>query len=153
MSTEERDATLLRLEHEVGVLVRRIRRVIGERSRAVHEDLQPASYLMLTTIARDGPLRASALVGYFDIDKGAVSRQVSHLAALGLLSVTRDPEDGRATLLRATDEARSRLADVATHRRKALDERLGDWDDAALSEFVDYLGRYNVTIDRSREDD
>ena len=32
---------------EVGVLVRRVRRVIHERARAVHADLQPASYLLL----------------------------------------------------------------------------------------------------------
>jgi hypothetical protein len=37
-----------RLEQEVGVLIRRVKRVIGERARAVHPDLQPASYLMLT---------------------------------------------------------------------------------------------------------
>ena len=40
-------ADSLRASSEVGVLIRRIRRVIGERARAVHPDLQPASYLML----------------------------------------------------------------------------------------------------------
>ena len=42
-----RSQTLGTLEHEVGVVIRRVKRVIGERARAVHEDLQPGSYLVL----------------------------------------------------------------------------------------------------------
>ena len=42
------------LEQEVGVLIRRVRRVIGERARLVHPDLQPASYLLLSLPGRDG---------------------------------------------------------------------------------------------------
>ena len=42
-----RDEQLRRLEGEVGVLIRRIRKVIHERARAVHEDMQPTSYLLL----------------------------------------------------------------------------------------------------------
>ena len=100
------------LEHEVGVLIRRVRRVIGERARAVHPDLQPASYLVLTYLADAGRAAASAIVEAFGIDKGAVSRQVQHLVDLGLLERTPDPADGRATLLAVTDDARRRLADV-----------------------------------------
>ncbi len=50
-----------RLEQEVGVLIRRVKRVIGERSRSVHPDLQPASYLMLSYLAAEGPQRSSVL--------------------------------------------------------------------------------------------
>ena len=48
-----------RLEQEVGVLIRRVKRVIGERARAVHPDLQPASYLMLTYLSTSGPQRST----------------------------------------------------------------------------------------------
>ena len=70
---------LRRLEQEVGVLIRRVKRVIGERSRSVHPDLQPASYLMLTYLAAEGPQRSSVLSDRFGVDKGAISRQVQHL--------------------------------------------------------------------------
>jgi hypothetical protein len=63
-----RPETLRELESEVGVLIRRIRRVIGERARAVHVELQPASYLMLTYLAEHGPLRSSVIAETFDID-------------------------------------------------------------------------------------
>ncbi len=141
-----RTDTLHDLEAELGVLIRRVRRVIGERARAVHPDLQAASYLILTTVAQDEPVRASAIAEQFEIDKGAISRQVKHLVQLGLLAVEKDPADARATLLSTTGEARTRLADVVEHRRKQLSERLTDWSDAELDSFVGELGRYNRAL-------
>jgi DNA-binding MarR family transcriptional regulator len=138
--------SLRHLEREVGVLIRRIKRVIGERARAVHEDLQPASYLMLSWLADEGPVRASSMVEKFSIDKGAVSRQLQHLDDLGLVVRTPDPADGRATLVAASDDARLRLADVADHRRKWLDEQLGDWTAEELEGFAATLERYNQAL-------
>ncbi len=141
-----REETLMTLEQEVGVLIRRVKRVIGERARAIHESLQPASYLMLGYVAEHGPIRASAMAGVFDIDKGAISRQVTHLMDLGLISGSPDPDDGRATLLSVTDEALRRMEDLKAHRRKWLDEQLGDWSDDQLAGFVRELGRYNAAL-------
>ena len=138
--------SLRHLEREVGVLIRRIRRVIGERARAVHPDLQPASYLMLSWLVDEGPVRASLMVENFNIDKGAVSRQLQHLDDLGLVERTPDPADGRATLVAASEDAVRRLADVAEHRRKWLDEQLGDWDAEELAHFADLLERYNHSL-------
>ncbi len=141
-----RPESLRQLEREVGVMVRRIRRVIHERARAVHEDLQPASYLMLSWLADEGPVRASSMVDHFGIDKGAVSRQLQHLVELGLAERTPDPDDGRATLVAASEDAVRRLEDVAAHRRKWLDEQLGDWSADELQEFVAGLERYNLAL-------
>ena len=145
--TARRAELLGDLEHEVGVMVRRIRRVIGERARAVHPDLAPSSYLMLAYVAENGPLRASAIAEQFDMDKGAISRQVTHLTELGLLDRVSDPDDRRALLVSVSDDGRSRLVDVARHRRKWLDERLGEWTLQDLTGFVDALGRYNRALD------
>ncbi|WP_341923879.1 MarR family transcriptional regulator [Nocardioides psychrotolerans] len=138
--------SLRQLEQEVGVLVRRVKRVIGVRARLVHEDLQPSSYLMLSYLAEHGPTRSSVIAEIFAIDKGAISRQVQHLLDLGLVEKSQDPEDGRASLLSATDDAVRRLADVTAHRRKWLDEQLGDWSADELSGFVAELGRYNQAL-------
>ncbi|HEV7875992.1 MAG TPA: MarR family transcriptional regulator [Nocardioides sp.] len=147
MSTPTRDDSLSQLEREVGVLIRRVKRVIGVRSRAVHADLQPSSYLLLSYLAERGPMRSSAIAESFDIDKGAVSRQVQHLTDLGLVVRAPDPGDGRASLVSASEDAVRRLADVAQHRRKALDERLGQWTDEDLTDLVQMLGRYNATLE------
>lgn len=148
MRVVARAETVRLLEHEVGVLVRRVRRVIHERARAVHPDLQPASYLLLAHLAETGPLRSSAVVESLGIDKGAVSRQVQHLVELDLVARTPDPDDGRATLLSVTDGAKRRLADVARQRRRLLDERLGEWSEDELTELVSSLARYNATLGR-----
>lgn len=143
----ERVAVLRELEGEVGVLIRRIRRVIGERAREVHPDLVPSSYLMLGHIRDHGPLRASELSSTFDIDKGAISRQVQHLIDLELLDRAPDPDDGRATLLSVSPEGRRRLEAVASERSAMLAARLQDWAPADIEQVVVSLRRYNEALD------
>lgn len=143
---DARTDALLHLEQELAVLVRRVRRVIGQRARSVHPDLQPVSYLILGYLARSEPLRAVDLCGVFDMDKGAVSRQVQHLLDLGLVDRTPDPEDGRATLISVSEEGRDRLGDVAQHRRKLVAERLSDWSPDELDHLATLLSRYNTAL-------
>jgi DNA-binding MarR family transcriptional regulator len=145
--TVSRTDTLLRLEQEVGVLIRRVRRVIGERARAVHPDLQPSSYLLLAHVAEAGPQRASAVTEALGIDKGAVSRQVQHLVDLGLLTRTADPADGRATLLAVSEDGQQRLDRVQRERSERFGQKLGDWSDEDLADFADRLARYNAALD------
>lgn len=143
----DRTELLGELEREIGVMIRRIRRVIGERARSVHPELQSSTYLMLSWLHTHGPMRASEIACSFGIDKGAVSRQVQHLIELGLVDRTPDPDDGRATLLSASEMARARLAEVKEARRIWIDSRLGDLPDADLAQFVGLLGRYNAALD------
>ena len=138
-----------RLEQEVGVLIRRVKRVIGERARAVHPDLQPASYLMLTFLATEGPQRSSVVSERFNVDKGAISRQVQHLSDLGLLDREPDPADGRAVLSSASQDAVRRMEAVDRDRRVWLEERLEDWSEDDLRGFVGGLERYNRALDKN----
>lgn len=143
-----RAESLRRLEGEVGVLIRRIRRVQAERARAVHPDLQAGSYLILSTVAQSGPMRASAISEQFDMDKGAISRQVRHLIDLGLLSEARDPDDGRALRLSATAEARRRLEELVQVRHRWVEEQLSGWTAGELESFVGDLARYNAALNQ-----
>lgn len=142
-----RPESILALESEVLVLIRRIRRVIGDRARMVHPELHPSAYLLLVSLSEGGPVRSSSFVEKLEVDKGAVSRQVQHLVDLGLARRSPDPADGRATLVSATEDATRRLAEVSTTRRAWLGERLGDWSDSELADFVATLGRYNTSLD------
>lgn len=145
-ATGSRSDALRELESEVGVLIRRVRRVIGVRARAVHPELLPSSYLMLGYVRDHGPVRASAVGQVLDMDKGAISRQVQHLIDLGLLDRTPDPEDGRATLLTASADAVRRLEQVADDRRALLLERLGEWSPEEMRDFAASLHRYNAAL-------
>jgi DNA-binding MarR family transcriptional regulator len=141
------DETLRALEHEMGVLVRRLRRVIAERAKMVHPDLSPVAYSMLMALYDSGPRRASDLVDQFSIDKGAVSRQVQALLELDLIERTPDPEDRRAAILAITDEGRHRLQTIMQSRRNEIRGRLAGWETEELSDFVAALGRYNATLE------
>ena len=142
-SAATRTDQLQRLEDEFGLLVRRVRRVLWERARTIHPDLQPATYLLMAHLAGHGPLRATAIVEAMGIDKGAISRQLHHLEELGLVRREPDPTDGRATLVSVTAEAVRRLREVRDNARGRLERVLADWDDADLAAFVDGLARYN----------
>jgi DNA-binding MarR family transcriptional regulator len=142
------DETVRSLEHEMGVLVRRLRRLIAERARLVHPDLAPVGYSMLVAL-QDEPRRASDLVDLFSIDKGAVSRQVQALLELGLIERTPDPEDRRAAILAITDEGARRLATVSDKRRAELLGRLSTWSSEELADFVGALSRYNAALETS----
>lgn len=139
--------SLKRLELEVGVLVRRVRRVLCERAQEVHPDLQSSGYTILVTLAGAGERRSSEISEEFGVDKGAVSRQVQHLLDLGLVERAPDPADGRASLIRISAFGAGRLAEVSRARRRSIDDRLSDWPEAELAQFVAALARYNTTLD------
>jgi len=142
------DETVRALEQEMGVLVRRIRRLIAERARMVHPDLSPVAYSMLMALNDSGPRRASDLVDLFSIDKGAVSRQVSALLDLGLIERSPDPEDRRAAILAITEEGSRRLSTIAEMRRREVIDRLSGWSDEDLRGFVAVMARYNSELER-----
>lgn len=138
------------LERELSTLIRRLKRVVGERAREVHPELQPAAYWILTHLGQHGSLRAAAIADHLELDKGAVSRHLQHLLDLDLLVRTPDPDDGRATLLSLSDDGARRLTDVDEHRRAWFDEVLGSWSDAELTGFAAELSRYNRTLEQAR---
>lgn len=147
MSPASRDRTILDLEVELSVLVRRIKRVIGDRAHTIHPELTPTGYLMLAYLNERGPVRASAVVEAFNLDKGAVSRLVQSLVELELATRERDPDDGRAWVVSLSDEGRQRMHALATARREHLGRRLEDWSDDELDALVATLGRYNTSLD------
>ena len=141
-----RNDDLRRIEAEVGTLIRRVKRVMGERAREVHPDLHPMTYVILTHLAAHGPLRGADLSDAFGMDKGGVSRQVQALVDLGLVERRPDAEDRRAILLDATDEGRRRLQEMSRSRSDRFDQRLSGWSDAELSDFASQLAAYNQAL-------
>ncbi len=141
------DETMQALEHEMGVLVRRIRRMIALRARMIHPELSPVAYSMLLALNDGGPRRASDLVDLFSIDKGAVSRQVGSLLELGMIERSPDPEDRRAAILAITEEGSRRLESISVVRRQEISERLSGWSDEDLRRFVAGLARYNQALE------
>ena len=141
-----REEAIRGLEHEIGRLLRRIRRGLAERAALVDPALGATAYPLLATLAEFGPRRAADLADLFALDKGAVSRVVRQLLDLGLIAKSPDPDDGRASILTVTPKAKERLAAVAESRRNDFDAQLSQWDPAAIVELSQGLARFNAAI-------
>jgi DNA-binding MarR family transcriptional regulator len=135
------------VEDEVRALIHRVKRTIGAGARAVHEDLQGASYILLSWLASRPPVRPSAVVEALGTDKGALSRQLQHLVELGLVERRPDPDDGRASLVTVTEDAVRRLGRVDGERRRRACERLEGWSVEDLRDLADRLAAYNRALD------
>lgn len=133
------------LEQELGVLMHRLRQVMGERARLVHPDINVAGYSLLMAL-QQAPQRSSDLAEAFAIDKGAVSRMVSHFEELGFIERAPDPQDGRAQVLELTAHGNQRLEIVAEQRRTTFNERIADWSEDDLATLVSSIRRYNDAL-------
>lgn len=148
MSTHEsKSDSQLRIERELGVLLHRVRRRMTHSAAAVHPDLQPAALSVLLFVSEHEGARASDVVEHFGIDKGAVSRHVVHLEALGLLTRSSHPEDRRAQTLVPTELGAARLAAARAERRRDVADRLSDWRAEELASLADQLARYNRALE------
>jgi len=142
MSADSHEA-FVRLEREIGLLLRRSRAIQARLAGELHPELDGASYGLLALLQDAGPQRASDLVTRLGLDKSTVSRQVAGLAALGLVDRTADPEDGRAQVLTPSAEGAARLARVREARRTRWEQDLSDWPASDVSTLGELLARLN----------
>jgi len=138
-----RDSTTDALEREITVLLRRARAASGELARAVHPELESSAYGLLVRLAEAEPERATDLAAYFGVGKATMSRQLRALEDLGLVAREPDPADGRAFLVRLTDEGRERFSRVRTARRERYLRQLASWDRTEVAELARLLHRLN----------
>jgi DNA-binding MarR family transcriptional regulator len=136
--------SFVRLEREIGLLLRRSRAISARLARELHPDLDGAAYGLLALLQDAGPLRASDLVARLGLDKSTVSRQVSSLVDLGMVTREPDPDDGRAQVLTTSAEGSARLARIREVRRARWEADMSGWpaqDVATLGELLARLNR------------
>ncbi|MFC7219903.1 MarR family winged helix-turn-helix transcriptional regulator [Streptomyces polyrhachis] len=137
------DREVLALETELGVFYRRARAAVGELARAVHPDLDPAAYGLLSLLAEDGERRATDIAAYFGVGKATMSRQLRALEEAGLLERRTDPADGRAFLVRLTEDGGRRFRTVSAERRDQWLRHLAAWDREDVVALTRLLHRFN----------
>ena len=148
----ESHQAFVRLEREIGLLLRRARAISARLARELQPDLDGAAYGLLALLEDTGPLRAGDLVARLGLDKSTVSRQVSHLVELGLVDRAPDPVDGRAQVLTPSGEGSARLARIRDVRRARWQSDLGDWPPADVARLGELLARLN-RLGEAREAD
>ncbi|HEY8372358.1 MAG TPA: MarR family transcriptional regulator [Pseudonocardiaceae bacterium] len=133
-------------------LIRLMRLSASAHAQAAKRDLnelERATYSLLTHLAEEGPLRSGALAERCHLDPSTVSRQVAHLVQAGLVERRADPEDGRATLLVVTEAGHARLERGQQLRVRAFAHILRDWSPAERRRFVELFERFVSDFERS----
>src|SRR5512141_264233 len=115
--TEVKEELAPRLRWAITRMARRLRQEAGT-------DLGPSQVASLATIERHGPLSPSELATRERIQRPTATRIVHHLEVAGLLERVRDPEDGRASILSVTPEARQLLRRLRARKTAYLAKRL-----------------------------
>ncbi|MGW1885180.1 MarR family winged helix-turn-helix transcriptional regulator [Streptomyces sp. NPDC001970] len=134
----------LALERELAVFLRRARASSGEMAREVHPELEPAAYGLFVRLEECGRQRATDLAAFFGVGKATMSRQLRALEELGLVAREPDPADGRASLVRLTDEGLARFRRVRNARRERYVRKLADWDRGEVAELARLLHQLNT---------
>ncbi|WP_129666237.1 MarR family winged helix-turn-helix transcriptional regulator [Phytoactinopolyspora endophytica] len=148
MTEQDRRQPHEQLDSELSLLARRSRWMWITLAREVEEGLEPAAYGLLATLSdADDDVRGGDLAEKFGLDKSTVSRQIAQMESLGLLKRVPDPQDGRARLVRITEEGRARVRRLREQRGRWLEGALRDWPNADVRQLVELLKRLNSSLE------
>jgi len=139
----ETKAAIENLELQLGFLWRRARSINQGLARSVHPDLEPAAYGLLSILMNQGGMRLTDLARFIGVGKPSVSRQISFLEGLGMVSKASDPTDGRAQLIELTPAGMAKMRAVHASRQEAFHSMLTHWDTAELTTLASLIAKLN----------
>lgn len=118
--------------------------------KAEHE-VEWTSQVLLSCVANEGPLRASALAGLVDSDPSTVSRQVAQLVRDGYVERRADQADGRASLLIATEKGTAAHREHQRMRNERYRRMLAEWSERDVRRFTTLLQRFTADFEANRK--
>ena len=135
------------IETQVAILMR-----LGEASRRAtglkpHRALDRAAYVILRYLQQDGPQNVSALADRLNLDGSTVTRQVTALQHDGLVERQRDPNDGRGTVVEATEVGLKQVDAIRAARIALYDKVLSDWTPDDRERLAGMLVRLTEALD------
>lgn len=140
------EAALGTIETQVAMLIR-----LGEATRRSsprpHRALDRAAYVILRLLQESGPQNVSAVANRLNLDGSTVTRQVSAMHRDGLVHRSPDPEDGRGTVIAATERGLTQVDAVSRARRELYDTMLKDWTSQERTELATVLERLTRDMD------
>lgn len=131
------------LERELRVLIRRAQSSAAQTAKRVHPELEASAYPILAHIAARPGVRGSDLAAHFGVGRATVSRQLSRLAALGLVHREVDPEDTRGQRITLTEDGAARFERARANRISMLEQALRDWPQDDVTQLASLLRRYS----------
>ncbi|MFE1644011.1 MarR family winged helix-turn-helix transcriptional regulator [Microbacterium sp. P01] len=106
-------------------------------------ELSQAEYDVLLTVTRgpDMTARLRDVTANMLISQPSVSRLVDRMVSRGLISKCADPDDGRGSIVRATDVGATAFRRIATAHGKAIAERMSQLSDDELEHLRDLTAK------------
>jgi DNA-binding MarR family transcriptional regulator len=138
-----RDAYSLDIEQGVSTLYRSSKARVKALVERFDPDLQMAGYMVLRYVMTHEPIRAGDIAAGLTMDKSAVSRQLTVLREKGLIELHADPDDGRASLVRPSESAKTALETFRGELKADYQRILGTWEAEDIESFARLLRRFN----------
>lgn len=114
--------------------------------QAASVGVDPGRFPILHHLAMAGPTRQGPLAEGIGLDASTVSRHVRALLDDGLVVASRDPRDGRATVLDISDSGRQFMAAHLTRSRMALQAATASFTAAERTELVRLLQKLATSL-------
>lgn len=123
--------------------------------RVLPDGLSIAGFSLLNHFVRlnktqDTP---SHLAKAFQVTKGAMTNTIHRLVALGLVTISADPSDGRGKLVSITEAGRAARHDAIARLAPSLQQLAGLIDQQELEALVPTLMKLRAILDANREPD
>ena len=131
-------------------LMRSFTRMRSQFLDAARHDVEWSAHMLISHIAVEGPMRSSALAELVQSDPSTVSRQVAALVKDGFVERRADPEDGRASLLVATQKGENVYRAHRKIRNEHFQRMMADWSERDCRDFASLLARFTEDLEHSR---
>ncbi|GAB2978262.1 MarR family winged helix-turn-helix transcriptional regulator [Amycolatopsis acidiphila] len=111
--------------------------------------LHPAAAMLLSDLALNGESRPSELAKRKMVDVSVISRQIAQLVASGLVERRPAPEDGRAALVRVSEQGETELKRWRESYLELVRTALSDWTEEEVAALTTRLASMNDAMRRT----
>jgi len=111
--------------------------------RSAGVDMGTTDSRLLWEIGARGPQRSGALAGLLDLGAPSISKGVARLAARGLVTLVKDPSDGRGVLVALTEEGTTVARQLYEVGDRMVAEVVSDWPEADARAFTELASRFS----------
>ncbi|MEC3956192.1 MarR family winged helix-turn-helix transcriptional regulator [Nocardia sp. CDC153] len=111
------------------------------------QQLDRSAYTILSRLLAEGPMSIGQLSEALGLDASTLNRQTAAMMRAGHVERIPDPDGGIARKFRVTEQGAADLENQRAQSIRALDEILADWEPADVAGLVDYLRRFNTSIE------
>lgn len=130
MSDDETVDAIRSVEIGLSEVFTQHRRTMKRNAERLQPGMLPMTYKVFAVIARRAPITASELAEWLEMDKGQISRTVTYLESIDLVTRRPDESDRRSFVIEPTESGVERLEAARTPHEETLRARLGHWDPA-----------------------